>query len=854
MSRKPRRDRAGAGKARVPATRPVAAEAREAGKSRVARICRAGVVVLVFLVPFVPLLVTPFMLFPFVTGKAFAFRIVVELMLGMYVLLALSDAALRPRMPPISCAVLAFAGALLVADLWGVHPYRSFWSNYERMDGYVTTIHLAAFYFIATTVLREGREWRRFWATSIMVSVIIAMYGLMQHAGWFAIYPEGARIDATFNNSSFLAIYLVFHMFLAGWFLLQARRPSCMWACAGILAVEGAALYFTATRSAILGLFLGAIVCAALLLRNARRDARSRRLATGFLLSAFALVAAVAALKDTALIKDSTVLSRFAAISMTQLRDESRVRVWSAAGKAVADSPLLGWGQENFNYAFDRHFDARTDSEEQWFDRAHNVVLDWLVAGGVVGFIAYAMLFATMLHALWRRNAFDGVTRSVFTGLIAAYAVHNMLVFDSLASYILLFALLAHVNSQSRAAPADVDDRATAIRPVAIGYAAAVPVAVVTLVGVYAVNFPAMMSAILLDQATSVQPQGLARNLDLFRHALAIDAFGRNEAVEQLANVTTEVTGSKAPVALKSAFHSLAAGEMNTLASRAPDDARYALLAGTFFNHYRQYDAAIPHLVNAVAHSADRPAVHIELGKSYLGGRNYDLAIAEFSAAHALQPQFPDPELVYASDQALRLRDTRTGVPTTADADAVDVIEYFDNASGHHMVTASVDEAFALDTGRPVGWTRTGKSWRAWATPGERRDRTPVCRFYRPVPPAAETPHFASRGHFYTADPTECEAGRLAAQHAAQSHTPPGTAVAYEGIAFHVRLPESGICPLGTTPVYRMRHGGHGEASDDRFITELPVKRELLAGGWRMEPDGIPAMCGAPRAPPQPGR
>ena len=51
----------------------------------------------VFLVPFIPLIVASSMFFPFITGKNFAFRIIVEVLFALWLLLALRNPEIRPK-------------------------------------------------------------------------------------------------------------------------------------------------------------------------------------------------------------------------------------------------------------------------------------------------------------------------------------------------------------------------------------------------------------------------------------------------------------------------------------------------------------------------------------------------------------------------------------------------------------------------------------------------------------------------------------------------------------------------------------------------------------------------------------
>ena len=120
-------------------------------------------VVALFLVPIFPLIVANSFFFPFITGKAFYFRIMVEIAFAAWVILAFLDAKYRPKFTTLNFAVTLFAVIILLADLLGVNPVRSMWSNFERMEGWITVIHLWAFYMTASSILGAGLEGKKIW-------------------------------------------------------------------------------------------------------------------------------------------------------------------------------------------------------------------------------------------------------------------------------------------------------------------------------------------------------------------------------------------------------------------------------------------------------------------------------------------------------------------------------------------------------------------------------------------------------------------------------------------------------------------------------------------------------------------
>ena len=87
-----------------------------------------------WVVPFLPLYVASSMLFPFITGKNFAFRIIIEIIFAFWAGLAVARSEYRPRLTPLFKIITAFTAIVFLADLLSPHPYRSFFSNYERME------------------------------------------------------------------------------------------------------------------------------------------------------------------------------------------------------------------------------------------------------------------------------------------------------------------------------------------------------------------------------------------------------------------------------------------------------------------------------------------------------------------------------------------------------------------------------------------------------------------------------------------------------------------------------------------------------------------------------------------------
>src|SRR3989344_2340677 len=194
--------------------------------STLEKVLRWLVISGIFALTLVPFIVSSSLFFPFTTGKNFTFRIIVEIIGGAWLTLALLYPQYRPRRSWIFAAFALFVLVIGVADALGVYPFKSFWSNFERMDGWVTLAHLLVYLFVAASVMTTEKLWRRLFQTSLALSACLAVYGFLQVAGISALGAGGAagltaRIDATFGNPIYLAVYMLFHIFIAVWLWSQ---------------------------------------------------------------------------------------------------------------------------------------------------------------------------------------------------------------------------------------------------------------------------------------------------------------------------------------------------------------------------------------------------------------------------------------------------------------------------------------------------------------------------------------------------------------------------------------------------------------------------------------------------------
>lgn len=596
-----------------------------------------------FLVPFVPFLVYGGFFFPFITTKAFVFRFIVEIVFFAWIILALAYPVYRPRRSPILYAVLGFLSVITLADLLGVEPWKSFWSNFERMEGLVALLHLGAYFTVLCSVF-DTEDWRRWWRTTLFASFLMVIYCSFQLAGVLTINQGGARVDGTLGNASYLAVYMLMHIFITLFFWLKAKNEA-RWVYAILIVLQVWILYSTATRGAILGLLGGLLIVAVLNLRSKERLIRRTSI---YILSALLVViAGFFMLRDTAFVKNSPVLSRFASISTEELKSGGRSFVWPMAIEGIKERPLLGWGQENFNYVFNEHYSPRMYNLEPWFDRAHNIFLDWGIAGGLLGLLAYLSLYVTSLYLL-KLSRFTYEEKTVITGFIAAYFFHNFFVFDQLVSYVFFFAILAYIHYHGLS-----DSKAPELKSRLPSWSIGktlIPVTVLFLLVIYFVNINPLRANIALiealknigggDAAKSIAAQSLER-------AYRLSGLGRSETVEQISQHTLSILTSSLPVEEKNTYYNFAKNAVVGQTFDRENDARYEIVAGTFLGQTGSLEEAAQHFEKAISLIPGKQLVYFEYGNVLLNKGDRAGALTAFKQAYDLSPDYPEAQIIY---------------------------------------------------------------------------------------------------------------------------------------------------------------------------------------------------------------
>lgn len=604
----------------------------------------------IFVVPFLVLNVQNDMFFPYITGKNFLFRIIVECIFAGWVILALYEPQYRPKFSWILSSFTAFLAVMFFANLFGENRNASFWSNFERMDGYVTLVHTFLYILVLGSVLTAEKLWYRFFITTTVAAILLSFYAFAQKAGYVEHRYGGFRVDATLGNATYMAVYMLFHVAIV---ILLMFKSDTFWKRIffGALAILFSYLLIqTATRGTTLGLLTFFIVGGTYIALFGRAYPVARKIASYGLVAIIVIVVAFISVRKTEYVQNNPTLTRIANISLQE--GGNRFNIWSMAFEGVKERPLLGWGQSNYNYVFNKYYRPELHEGEAWFDRVHNIVMDWLIAGGFFGLITYFSILGSALYYLFFRplfkkddNSFTVVERGVLIGLLSGYLVHNIFVFDNVVSYIFYGTILAYIHARV-AIPCpkltkykmDVRIVEQVVTPV---------VCIIVFVVVYSVNVPGIRAA--KDIIKAFQTNDSEQMLQYFEEALANESFGTQEIREQMTQKAQGLLSDKnAPDAIKQKFKTRVEEELLKEEQEKPNDARIEVFISSFYRATGEIDKAITHLERARELSPRKQIIIFEQGFAYLQKQEVEKAMSFFKEAYELGPQFMEPRVLYA--------------------------------------------------------------------------------------------------------------------------------------------------------------------------------------------------------------
>jgi O-antigen ligase/tetratricopeptide (TPR) repeat protein len=404
---------------------------------------------------FIPVVFAPTMLFPYIVGKAFVFRFLALILLLVYTLLALSSPVYRPRITPTIVTFGALCLAMGLSTMLSIDPYKSFFGNYERMEGYITTLMLFGMLISLVGIRIKEVEWRKIFSVHVLISLFVSGVAWLQYAGlsFFAGAPilgqcvnaVSCQTDSTLGNPIYLGIYAALSSWLIAYAIFSKKAQNYLPVLWVSLVVNVGAVILSGTRGAAIGLLLGVVVAfGTYLYVQTTRDRFFKFMGiTGLIV--VLLAAFIWSANTYGFAQNIPLVAKFGSANTLF----ARLSVWQIAVDAWKAKPIIGWGQENFIHAFNQYYNPAMYGQETYFDHPHNTYLGWLVMGGILGFIAYIAFICSAVWSVYRTYKKEegqqgSVGLAIALGAMVTYLFHIFFVFDNLTSIMLLIFMIAY--------------------------------------------------------------------------------------------------------------------------------------------------------------------------------------------------------------------------------------------------------------------------------------------------------------------------------------------------------------------------------------------------------------------------
>ncbi|VAX13625.1 hypothetical protein MNBD_GAMMA24-926 [hydrothermal vent metagenome] len=225
----------------------------------------------------------------------------------------------------------------------------------------------------------------------------VALFGIKEFTLTHARGGNDPRLTGPFNAVGIMAEYLVITILLIAYELVHEQSGRKRLLLYGLLASDMALLIATANRGGFLSLILGMILFLILF----RRELGLRRI-VGSLIAGVTLLAVGA----TVIINYTSYGRMFERLSQTKVEagvPDTRSVTWPMALEQIKNKPLLGHGPQLRLY---KDFERKIPGHTPIFF-PHNLYLYLLYTVGVVGLVAFMMLFLAVMLRTRRAARYD---------------------------------------------------------------------------------------------------------------------------------------------------------------------------------------------------------------------------------------------------------------------------------------------------------------------------------------------------------------------------------------------------------------------------------------------------------------
>jgi len=352
-----------------------------------------------------------------------------------------------------------FISGLGLSLLFSENPILSFYGSLERQAGLTNYLFYFLWFILLSFNLTFSLDsWqnkvKRLIITIISSATLVGLYGILQILSIdFIVWPNSFlnnRAMSSFGQPNFLASWLLLVLPLSLYSLFTSKKFLIKFFYLLVLLIQFIALIFTGSRGGMIAL-IGALILFLIYWLSQRSWSRSRKI----LMVIFSLFIC------------SLLLIVFNSVSGGRLQEWRnlnygslgiRVQLIKAAQQGISARPWLGYGLESGRNIFIEYYQPEWGAYESvgaTADRAHNIILDILLANGIYGLLLFIGLYY-FFFKLALRNIRYYFSKSLSVALIfgwSAYLFSLLFSFTTVTGEIyfwLFLAILVAINAKQQ--------------------------------------------------------------------------------------------------------------------------------------------------------------------------------------------------------------------------------------------------------------------------------------------------------------------------------------------------------------------------------------------------------------------
>lgn len=417
-----------------------------------------------FFIGFFPFISYQGFLFYGTTSRAVNLIVLVEILI-VFVCIYLFNkkSELYIAKSPVTIALAFFLLLSFTSGFLGVDFASSFWSKATRMTGLFYILHLGIFYLYLLMLMHKESFISKFLRAFLVGAGFFSVGALLSNDGFGLIFTTEKWTGFTFGNSSFAAMYLYAAFMVSIYFVFSWENKSRWKYFIPLIFIINPYFLNINFWSGGVNIFKNPIG----LIGEAQASSAAVLMSVFVLLFAF-LVSKIARedIKKKILIVSvlcGVVFLSVASYSLVTsggyfqnlyLKEASKARpiVWELSKKSIKERPWFGWGGDNFDRSFEKHYDnsilEQKNGAEPWFDRAHNIFIDQTVETGYFGLFSYILVYISILGSLMYvfSKSVDKKHKLLATILIIYFFGHVMelqTAFDTTISYMSLIIMVS---------------------------------------------------------------------------------------------------------------------------------------------------------------------------------------------------------------------------------------------------------------------------------------------------------------------------------------------------------------------------------------------------------------------------